>query len=293
MRNYFNLTTPAEFDYERSRNRSEKEIGQQIEGASFYKALRYENDLLAVKVGPAKSGLRIELLNKDLSSKRKSFLKEHFSTCFDLQTNLRGFYKMAAKDKILKPLAHKYQGQHLHRIPDLFETLCWAIIGQQINVSFAHDVKSDFVQKYGDSIKIEGRKLYVFPTWQKVSRIKESSLQALRFSRQKAKYVKEVAAAMKAGLGKEALSQLSYESAMEELIKIKGVGTWTANYVLLRCLALGDAFPVKDVALQKAFQIQLGMDKKPKAEDLLIYQDRWRPYCHYATLYLWRSLADS
>jgi len=293
VRNYFNFSTPAEFDYERSRNRSEKEIGQQIDGISFYKAIRYGDDLLPVKVGPTKSGLRIELLKGELSSKRKSFLRDHFSTCFDLQTNLQGFYKMATKDKILGPLAKKYRGQHLHRIPDLFETLCWAIIGQQINVSFAHAVKTDFVKKYGDSLKIDGRELFVFPTWQKVLRIKESSLQSLRFSRQKARYVKEVAAAMKAGLNKAALSQLSYEDAIEELIKIKGVGTWTANYVLLRCLGLGDAFPVKDVALQKAFQIQLSLDKKPKAEELLIYQDRWRPYCHYATLYLWRSLADS
>lgn len=142
-------------------------------------------------------------------------------------------------------------------------------------------------------MKVEGRTLYVFPRWERVIRIKESSMQALRFSRQKARYVKEVAAAMKAGLCKAELKAMGYEKAMEELVKIKGVGTWTANYTLLRCLGFGDAFPVKDVALQKAFQIQLGLDKKPKAEDLLIYQERWRPYCHYATLYLWRSLADN
>jgi len=290
---YFYLNTPSSFNYEASRNRNEKEIGQQMDGSFFYKVLRYENELLAVKVGPSKSGMRVELLNAELTSPRKKHLLEHFGICFDLKTDLKGFYKMARQDKILSPLVKKYKGQHLHRIPDLFETLCWAIIGQQINVSFAHDVKTDFVKKYGDKVKVAGRTLYVFPTWEKVLRIKETSLQALRFSRQKAHYVKEVARAMKAGLDKEQLAALSYEAAMEELIKIKGVGSWTANYVLLRCLALGDAFPVKDVALQKAFQIQLGLPKKPKADELLIYQDRWKPYCHYATLYLWRSLSDS
>jgi len=290
---YFDIKTPEHFDYERSRNRSEKEVAQKIEGDSFYKALRFDEELLAVKVGPIKNAIRVELLNSKLNANRKGLLREHFTICFDLKTDLKGFYKLAKKDSILAPLAKRYRGQHLHCIPDLFETLCWAIIGQQINVSFAHDVKTDFVKKYGDKVKVEDRTLYVFPTWQKVLRIKESSLQALRFSRQKACYVKEVAKAMKAGLNKERLEKLDYASAMEALIKIKGVGTWTANYVLLRCLSLGDAFPVKDVALQKAFQIQLGLDKKPKAAELLHYQEGWKPYCHYATLYLWRSLADA
>ncbi len=290
---YFEIETPKHFDYEKSRDASTKEVAQQIDGASFYKALRFGEELLAVKVGPSKNGLTIELLNEKLSAKRRTFLHWYFSESFDLNTDLIGFYKLARKDDILAPLAKAYKGKHLHRVPDLFETLCWAIIGQQINLSFAHAVKTDFVKKYGDKVKVEGRMLYVFPKWQKVLRIKESSLQALRFSRQKARYVKEVAVAMKNGLNRADLQELSYEAAMEELIKIKGVGTWTANYVLLRCLGLGDAFPVKDVALQKAFQVQLGLDKKPKAEDLLTYQLGWKPYCHYATLYLWRSLADA
>lgn len=146
MPKYIDIVTPALFDFEKSRNRSEKEVGQEIDGGTFYKALRNEDELLAVKVSEHKSAIRVLLLNETLSAKRKAILLEHFNECFDLDSNLKRFYKMAKTDEVLSPLVKCYQGQHLHRIPDLFETLCWAIIGQQINVSFAHAVKTDFVK---------------------------------------------------------------------------------------------------------------------------------------------------
>ena len=64
---------------------------------------------------------------------------------FDLGQNIEGFYQLASKDNILKELTKRYDGLRIVGIPDLFEALVWAIIGQQINLTFAYTLKKRFV----------------------------------------------------------------------------------------------------------------------------------------------------
>lgn len=289
----FILRTPELFNYELSRNDAAKEVLHRVRGEHIYKAFRVgRKKVLLRHSGTAKGNIKVELLKSTLDRNEIVELKRMLRWQFDLNTDLSAFYKMARKEKILRQIIKKYEGLYLSRIPDLFETLCWAIIGQQINVAFAHDVKRALVESFGEAVNFKGEKYYLFPKPKQVLAVPERAWREMRFSRQKARYVQEVAKAFEDGLSLASLENLPYQKAMERLVQIIGVGTWTGNYALLRCCGLGDAFPVKDVALQRAFQIILRLDSKPNAESLLKYQKRWTPFCHYATLYLWRSLSD-
>jgi DNA-3-methyladenine glycosylase II len=74
--------------------------------------------------------------------------------------------------------------------------------------------------------------------------IRPQQLLDLQFSRQKAQYVIGIAHAFADGrLSKEKLQQLSYEEAKNELLKIKGIGSWTANYALMKTFHYPNAFP--------------------------------------------------
>jgi DNA-3-methyladenine glycosylase II len=84
---------------------------------------------------------------------------------FDLDNDLTPFYEMAKADPLLKMPTRKFYGLRVVGIPDLFEALCWGVLGQQINLAFAYSLKKQFVEKFGDSIEWNGKKYWVFPSY--------------------------------------------------------------------------------------------------------------------------------
>lgn len=79
-----------------------------------------------------------------------------------------------------------------------------------------------------------------------------------------------------------------YEGAMA----IRGVGEWTADYVMMKCLHHPTAFPITDVGLHNALKIQLGLKRKPTLEEIKEFAANWEGLQAYAVFYLWRSLYE-
>ena len=80
------------------------------------------------------------------------------------------------------------------------------------------------------------------------------------------------------------------EQAEKELVKIRGIGPWTANYVLMRCLRYGEAFPMKDIGLLNGIKEIKGSTEKPQKKEMLVLKKRWGKWCSYAVFYIWRVL---
>ena len=218
---------------------------------------------------------------------------EFVTDWLDLKTPVEGFYQMASKDQLLAPLVQQYHGLRLIGIPDLFEAIAWSIIGQQINLTFAYSLKRQLVDKFGYTKIINGKTYFAFPDPQVIAELSIPELKAIQFSRQKADYLIGVAKAIKSGaLTKDKLSQLSYENAKSELIRLRGIGNWSANYVLMKCFRHSQAFPIEDVGLHNAIKKQLGLDKKPTIETIKKMAQPWGEWRAYATFYLWHSLLD-
>lgn len=213
---------------------------------------------------------------------------------FDLDQELGGFYEMARKDKILEQIAHKYYGLRIICIPDLFEALTWAIIGQQINLTFAYTLKKRFVEHFGECLTFEGHTFWLFPEFEQIAKIAIEELRKLQFTSRKAEYIIGVAKAMTSNqLTKEALLQeQEYQLVHKSLMAIRGVGAWTADYVMMKCLQYPSAFPIADVGLHNAIKIQLGLERKPTIEEIEEMSIHWESWQAYATFYLWRSLYE-
>ena len=82
----------------------------------------------------------------------------------------------------------------------------------------------------------------------------------------------------------------SLKGAEKRLTAMRGIGPWTANYAIMRCLRLPDAFPIDDVGLHNAIKLQLGMERKPTKAELLELSRGWSGWEAYATFYLWKLL---
>ena len=117
-------------------------------------------------------------------------------------------------------------------------------------------------------------------------------MRRLQFTGRKSEFIIELARKIKNGsLTKNSLlNGDNFETVREELMRLRGVGKWTAEYVCLRCLGDPGAFPVDDIGLQNAIKQQLGLNEKPSITEILRYASAWKNWQAYATFYLWSSL---
>jgi DNA-3-methyladenine glycosylase II len=89
------------------------------------------------------------------------------------------------------------------------------------------------------------------------------------------------------GIDLHALGEMPADDAHAALVKLKGIGPWTADIYLLFCIGHADAFPAGDLALQEAARIMLKKHKRPTAKELEKIAEAWRPYRGVAAFVLW------
>ncbi|MGX8235118.1 DNA-3-methyladenine glycosidase II [Bacillus subtilis] len=222
--------------------------------------------------------------------KREEIVK-YIHEWFDLDNDLTPFYELAKADPLLKMPARKFYGLRVIGIPDLFEALCWGVLGQQINLAFAYSLKKQFVEAFGDSIEWNGKKYWVFPPYERIARLTPTDLADIKMTVKKSEYIIGIARLMASGeLSREKLMKMNFKDAEKNLIKIRGIGPWTANYVLMRCLRFPTAFPIDDVGLIRLIKILRNMNRKPTKDEILEISFSWKKWESYATFYLWRVL---
>lgn len=192
-------------------------------------------------------------------------------------------------DTELAPLFKKFSGMPLIADFDLYFCMMKTIIHQQLNIRFAYTLTERFVNKFGK----EKDGVYFSPTPETVSQLKYQDLRELSFSQRKAEYIIDTSRLIVNGdLDLDELSLRSDDEVIDELVKIRGIGYWTAENILLFGLGRQNLFPVKDVGIQNAVKNLYNLDQKPTIEQLLSFSEGWSPYKSYASLYLWGSLEN-
>lgn len=292
--NSFTIPVPKEFSFEHCLSylkRSPLELLHQCVGDEVFKLIRIGEENILFKIKPEKNLVHVEVLNSTLTKSIKSNLDDYIKEWFDLDKDLKPFYALASNNKVLKPLVEKFYGYRIVGQPDLFESLVWAVIGQQINLAFAYTMKQRFVKHYGERLIFNGTTYHLFPEPKVVAQLNHDHLSPLQFSKQKSQYTIGIAEAFVSGtLSKEKIRNLSLEDAKEELMKIKGIGNWTANYALLRTFRYPNAFPLGDAGISNAVKNYLKLKRKPATEEVVRFFKKFKGWEAYATLYLWKGL---
>lgn len=294
MNKKFSISTPSDFNYQeclRFLQRSDLECLFQVENEAVQFALEVEKEIFLIQVFWKKEKLRIEILKGELTSVAKKNISNYILEWFDVKRDLTGFNQMCKKDKLLKNICQQNAGLRLIGVPSFLEAISWAIIGQQINLTFAYSLKKRLVENFGQKIEYEGKNFYLFPSAKVIAQLTEDDLRPHQFSRSKIKYLTGVAKAIDAGeISKKMLLALPYEEAKTKLIEHKGVGNWTADYVLMKCLRCPEAFPITDVGVHNAIKKELNLEAKPSIESIEMMAKKWTDWKAYATFYLWHSL---
>lgn len=266
-----------------------------IEPGKLHKAVAINGHHIAFTLQANKQHLVLELQQHDLSPAAEAGLQQYIREWFDLDRDIAPFYALLARHKQLDYMVRDYAGFRLIGIHDLFEALCWSIIGQQINLTFAYTLKRRLVEQFGTPIPYQEHTLHIFPAPEVLQTVSIEDLRALQFSTRKAEYLLAIASLFADGtLSKARLLQCgSYEEQVALLTAVRGIGTWTANYALMKSLKQLQAIPIGDVGLLNALaNHQLIKDRKDGTRiDKLFRQ--FRGWESYLVFYLWRSLSHA
>ena len=288
------IPLPTEYNFETNfqfLQRSPKEILHRIDKNRVIKLLKIGDETILFSVREGKNKLIIDFLQTEPSAAAKKIVRAFIEEWFDLKTDLKPFYTLARKDDLLKLIVKQHFGYRIVGQPDLFESLIWAVIGQQINLAFAYTLKQRFVEQFGEKIEFEGQHYHMFPLPEKVAKLAPGQLLAIQFSRQKAAYTIGIAQAFAENkISKVKLAEMSLLQAKEELMKIKGIGNWTANYALMKTFRHPDAFPLEDAGVHNAIKNLLKLKSKPSLDRVRKIFRKYKGWEAYATLYLWKSL---
>ena len=288
------IPPPHEFSYELALTflkRSPRELLHKVIDDRIEKAIRINGAVIVFSIRYDKDELLVEFLNTKVTVAQATEVVKYIREWLDLDTDLKPFYAMCQKDKLLKGLVKNFYGYRIVGQPDLFESIVWAVLGQQINVQFAYTLKQKFVERYGEALTLKEETYYLFPAAAVVAQLTEAQLLALQFSRQKAAYTINIAKAFAEGVvSKEKLVGLSLKEAKDLLMEIKGIGNWTANYALMKTFRHADAFPLEDAGIHNAIRNLKKLTKKPSLEEVKKVYKKYKGWEAYATLYLWKSL---
>ena len=209
---------------------------------------------------------------------------QQFATGLDLAP----FYRMTRSDKVLTKLARRFRGMRIPQAPSVYECVVCAILEQQVNLTFAHQVKKALVETYGETLEFNGRQYNAFPEPHVLAATSPADFLKLQVSGPKARYIMGISRAVADGkFDLEALRAVPSDEAHARLVEHKGIGHWTAEYVCLRALAKLDHLPSADVGLQKAVQLFYRLRKPPTPARIEQIGRKWAGWRSYATFYLW------
>jgi len=122
----------------------------------------------------------------------------------------------------------------------------------------------------------------------------DATLKLVGFSRQKIGYCRHLSASiLGGGLDLAALDALDDDRARSELIKMKGIGRWTADIYLLMALRRPDVWPSGDLALAEAVRRAKGLASRLAQDELELAGELWRPWRAVAARLLWHYYLSS
>jgi AraC family transcriptional regulator of adaptative response / DNA-3-methyladenine glycosylase II len=259
-------------------------LTERSQGHKIWKALATEDGPVILELSLEKEGAWARLESpKKLSPASMGFVHAAALRMLGLNNEVTGFETRHAG------FAAPRRGLRLPNLPTGFDSLAWGIIGQQINIKFAGSLRRDLIAMAGEKIGV----MRAHPTAAQVADLSVAKLHASRFSRSKAGYLIDAAAAVARGeLDIENLASGSAMAAEKKLTAQRGIGLWTARYVMMR-VGFADSAPIGDSALATALQKLHRLPERPGHEQAARLMAQFAPHRSLATMHLWTYLREA
>jgi len=270
-----------------------------FDGTTYRRLLVGEEGPLEVQVvqiaPPERPMLRVTVHAASLDPCARPAVMAGLTRLLGLDRCLDDFYRAAADDPGLGHLARLFRGLKPPRFPTVFEALINALACQQVTLSLGIQLLNRLAATCARGCDTPGDRAYPFPSPDDLAGREPDELRALGFSWQKAQAMIELAGAVAEGrLDLEELESLDDAAVVARLSALRGVGRWTAEYVLLRGLGRLHVFPGDDVGARNNLQRWLGLLESLDYDGVRRVLARWQPFqgLVYLHLLLWALQAE-
>ena len=189
-----------------------------------------------------------------------------------------GLIHLSTADPKMAQLIDKYEKPYFKKEANHFEAIIRSIIYQQLSTKSASKIHNRFNKLFkNNNINPENVLDNSFDIYQGIG-----------LSRQKISYIINVSDAFNDGLIPNNFDKYSDADIIDILIKIKGVGRWTAQMFLMFSLNRPDILPELDLGIKKGFKVYFKLNQLPSENYMQKKAEKWRPYRTLACWYLWR-----
>ena len=183
-------------------------------------------------------------------------------------------------DKRMEKLIDKFGPPNFNLMNNYYESLIRSIVYQQLSGKAASIIYERFLD------------LFVFDIYPDPKDILAVSIETLRssgLSYQKVNYIRDLSEKWQDGtMNLTDIDSMTDEEISSELIKVKGIGQWTADMFLMFTLGRPDVFPFGDLGIQKGVMNITNMNRLPTQKEMERKTKKWQPYRTVAAWYLWK-----
>jgi DNA-3-methyladenine glycosylase II len=229
---------------------------QSLAGRALAKAVLIDGQVVLFQVAPA-GGAEQPVLHYTLRSDRpidgttRAAAEDRIAFFLSLADDLRPFYAIGRDDPSFAPVVQQLYGYHQVKFLTPFENACWAVLTQRNPIPAAKRTKQDLAERYGASLEFEGARHWAFPEARRLAEAGVDELRDLVDNQRRAEYIHAIAVAF-AGADERWLRAAPYDEVAAWLSAIKGIGAWSATFVLLRGLGRMERLPVGEARLGQA-----------------------------------------
>ncbi len=289
------LSPAAPFDFSLSASifsDGDEQVRKYDEGR-YWQVIRLLNEPVLIVVSSIGTIDKPKLLvairgTRELLNERLNIAKGIVSNLFNLDFELRQFYKEVSRDPVMLKLTELLRGLKSPATQTVFEALISSITEQQISLDAAFSLQKRLTKTFGDVIKINENIYYAFPTAEILASATIVELRSCGLSTRKAEYIRDIAALVSNGqLDLETLkSHNDTIEIVDELCKLRGVGVWTAELTLIRGMHKLEVLPADDLGLRKIISHYYCNDKKISSGDARSIAKKWGTWRGLAGFYL-------
>jgi DNA-3-methyladenine glycosylase II len=200
-----------------------------------------------------------------------------------LEDDLGPFYRLGREDPLFAPVVERLYGYHQVKFLSPFEAGCWAVLTQRNAMSEARKMRAVLVKRYGGSIEVEGATHWAFPEPAQLAIADPADLGAIADNERKGEYMQALARAFDQ-VSDDFLLSAPYAEVEAWLRGIKGVGAWSAAFILLRGLGRPERVPMEKNTLRAISRVYAGGKalSEEEAKEIAERYGAWRGYwAHY------------
>ncbi len=202
-----------------------------------------------------------------------------------LKDDLHPFYRIGREDADFAPIIEHLYGYHQVKFLTPFENACWAVLTQRNPMKIAQKTKQILIEKYGNHLEVNENVYWAFPEPIQIAVVNESELLKVIRNDRRTEYL--IAAARAFSEVNEGFLKTAPDEEVEAWLRnIKGIGEWSATFIMVRGLGRMEYIPLTETRLVEAASKVYGYGEELSREDLKRLAERYGPWQGYWAHYL-------